>query len=48
MGAATLKISTVPYLIALPAYGSAVISTASGYKVESETPLRVNSMTPCR
>lgn len=34
------KISTVPYLIALPAYGSAVISTASGYKVESETPLR--------
>lgn len=34
------KISAVPYLIALPAYGSAVISTASGYKVESETPLR--------
>ena len=34
------NISTVPYLIALPAYGSAVISTASGYKVESETPLR--------
>ena len=34
------KISTVPYLIALPAYGSTVISTASGYKVESETPLR--------
>ncbi|KZK68307.1 hypothetical protein A1L58_02150 [Shewanella baltica] len=34
------KISTVPYLIALPAYGSAVINTASGYKVESETPLR--------
>ncbi|GIU08399.1 DUF3142 domain-containing protein [Shewanella glacialipiscicola] len=34
------RISTVPYLIALPAYGSAVISTASGYRVESETPLR--------
>ncbi|MCU8020605.1 MULTISPECIES: DUF3142 domain-containing protein [unclassified Shewanella] len=34
------NISTVPYLIALPAYGSAVISTASGYQVESETPLR--------
>ncbi|MCL1089636.1 DUF3142 domain-containing protein [Shewanella profunda] len=34
------NMSTVPYLIALPAYGSAVISTASGYKVESETPLR--------
>ncbi|MEM6188724.1 DUF3142 domain-containing protein [Shewanella scandinavica] len=34
------NINTVPYLIALPAYGSAVISTASGYKVESETPLR--------
>ena len=34
------RISTVPYVIALPAYGSAVISTASGYRVESETPLR--------
>ncbi|EGM68965.1 DUF3142 domain-containing protein [Shewanella sp. HN-41] len=40
------KISTVPYLIALPAYGSAVISTTSGYKVESETPLRDQTRSP--
>ncbi|PIW61438.1 DUF3142 domain-containing protein [Shewanella sp. CG12_big_fil_rev_8_21_14_0_65_47_15] len=40
------SISTVPYLIALPTYGSAVISTASGYKVESETPLRDQTRSP--
>ncbi|MCP3128145.1 DUF3142 domain-containing protein [Shewanella sp. KJ2020] len=40
------NISTVPYLIALPTYGSAVISTPSGYKVESETPLRDQTRSP--
>ncbi|WP_198782539.1 DUF3142 domain-containing protein [Shewanella putrefaciens] len=40
------NISTVPYLIALPTYGSAVISTASGYQVESETPLRDKTRSP--
>ncbi|MGL4837192.1 MAG: DUF3142 domain-containing protein [Shewanella sp.] len=35
--------STVPYFIALPTYGSALINTPSGTTVESETPLRLAS-----
>lgn len=35
------RLAKVPYLIALPSYGSAVYSTASGYRVESEVPMRM-------
>ena len=35
------RLTKVPYLIALPSYGSAVYSTASGYRVESEVPIRM-------
>lgn len=34
------QISTVPYFVALPSYGSIVISTPQGFTVESETPIR--------
>lgn len=37
------SISTVPYLVALPSYGSAVFNTPSGYRVESEVPLLQSS-----
>ncbi|GLR34570.1 hypothetical protein GCM10007922_41290 [Shewanella decolorationis] len=37
------QLAKVPYLIALPSYGSAVYSTASGYRVESEVPMRMPS-----
>ncbi|QYJ78128.1 DUF3142 domain-containing protein [Shewanella acanthi] len=36
------KISTVPFLIALPSYGSAVYSTDKGFEVESEVALHRN------
>ncbi|MFV0595019.1 DUF3142 domain-containing protein [Shewanella sp.] len=35
------RLTKVPYLIALPSYGSAVYSTASGYRVENEVPMRM-------
>jgi len=35
------QLAKVPYLIALPSYGSAVYSTTSDYRVESEVPLRM-------
>lgn len=34
------QLSPVPYLVALPSYGSMVISTPQGFEVESETPTR--------
>ncbi|UML95706.1 DUF3142 domain-containing protein [Shewanella xiamenensis] len=35
------RLAKVPYLIALPSYGSAVYSTAAGYRVESEVPMQM-------
>lgn len=35
------RLAKVSYLIALPSYGSAVYSTTSDYRVESEVPLRM-------